>query len=452
MLQPFLTPFFPNYRLALLVPRLSYAGIFHTIAKVVFNKRFGDDPTDPYYPPPPAPPEELLRVHRYQSRAMKLDPNTILDESGIDAGTFIYGIQENYLGSCNSIGGFSRRTLEEILEDVCFCAEALSEGDIFLGGYASHGNFSGDIGAGISRVTSWSWSTRGEPHLGDGVLRQEDIATQVVVRSMALGLPSPVKRDNSSSGGFSRGGPYGSQSENGGRNGNAWAWAKMYYPMGLRLWKVKEETEGVVELWEGRVREGLGLNNAVSSASSLSARPASMIRFTKAELVLERLPYMAKIAKGKTGGAGISTGVVGAERWPTTGTNPFGHNTYNSLTANSLAHTRASPAIIHSLERATAFCGIRAQPSPQTEVETELEDDETEGDTLAIPSQNLMSLFDNDEEISDRLLMPPPPVSAVKNNGKSIGKSVGGQAIGTVGLGVGALVLEEDDIEDDDAW
>lgn len=379
---------------------------------------------------------------------MKLDPNTILDESGVDAGTFIYGVQENYLASCNS-----RKTLEGILEDVCFCAEGLSEGDIFLGGYANHGNFSGDIGAGVSRVANWSWSTRGEPHLGDGVLRQEDIATQVVVRSMALGLPSPVRRDNLSSDGIFRG-RYGSQSENGVRNGNSWAWAKMHYPMGLRLWRVKEETEGVIELWEGRVREGLGLVNAVGSVSSLGARPVSMIGFTKAELVLERLPYMAKIAKGKTGGAGVSTGVAGTGKWPTTSTNPSSYNTYNPLVAKSPAHTRASPAIIHSLERVTAFYGIRAHSSSQTEAEPELEDDETEGDVLAIPSQNPMSLLDNSEEFFDYSLMPPPPpASAGKSNRKLAGKGVGSEAVGTIGLGVGALVLEEDDIEDDDdAW
>lgn len=382
---------------------------------------------------------------------MKLDPNTILDESGVDAGTFIYGVQENYLASCNSLG-VSRKTLEEVLEDVCFCAEGLSEGDVFLGGYANHGNFSGDIGAGISRLTSWSWSTRGEHHLGDGVLRQEDIAAQVVVRSMALGLPSPVKRDNISSDNFSRG-RYGSQGESGSKNGNVWPWAKMYYPMGLRLWRVKEETEGIIELWEGRVREGLGLSNAVGSASILSAKPVSMIGFTKAELVLERLPYMAKIAKGKTRGAEVSTMVAGAGKWPTSSTHPSGYNTYNSLPAKSPAHTRATPAVIHSLERVTAFCGIRAQPSSQAEVGPEPDDDETEGDTLAIPSQNPMSLFDNDEEILDRSLMPPPPpASGGKGKWKSTEKGVSGEAVGTIGLGVGALVLEEDDIEDDDNW
>ena len=81
---------------------------------------------------------------------MKLDPNTILDESGVEAGMFVYGVQENYLGSFSNGG---KKTLEEVLEDVCFCAEALSEADLLLGGGGRCG-FSGDLAGGIARANA----------------------------------------------------------------------------------------------------------------------------------------------------------------------------------------------------------------------------------------------------------------------------------------------------------
>ncbi|KAF8426243.1 Rad17 cell cycle checkpoint protein-domain-containing protein [Tirmania nivea] len=411
--------------LTLLHPRLSTLGIFHSIGKVVYNKRYGDDPSDPYFPPPPTPPPELRSTHRYHSRAMKLDPNTILDESGVEAEMFVYGVQENYLGSFSNGG---KKTLEEVLEDVCFCAEALSEADLLLGGGSVGSRISGDLGSGIARVNiTWGGGSWGSNGGGEGVLRQEDIATQVMVRSMALGLPSPVKRDTSVGNGYSRGGKLG---QNGDGSGAGRGAAQMYYPMGLRLWRVKEEIETVVELWEGRLRSGKGLGG-VSGATAGDGEMMPVVGLTRRELVLERLPFMTKIARGKsTATAG------GAVKW--------GSNTGNGTqqrTTKAHSTPKASQGIIRSLEQITTFRGISVLPTT-AEPEPELESEE-EGGGIAGPLFGL----DEDEDGCDWVLMPPPPVLP-KGTG---GGNRGSDKEDSIGLGEGmdGLVLVEDDIIDD---
>ncbi|KAF8455700.1 Rad17 cell cycle checkpoint protein-domain-containing protein [Terfezia claveryi] len=401
--------------LTLLQPRLSTFGIFHSIGKVVYNKRYGDDPSDPYFPPPPTPPLELKGTHRYHTRAMKLDPNTILDESGVEAGLFLYGVQENYLGSFSNGG---KKALEEVLEDVCFCAEALSEADLLLGGSGGGGGFPGDLAGGIARVNAtWGGGSAGYNEGGEGVLRQEDIATQVVVRSMALGLPSPVKRDTF----------FG---QNGNGSGTGRGGTQMYYPLGLRLWRVKEEIESVVEVWEGRLRDGKGLG-CTSGAGAVDGGMMPVAGLTRAELVLERLPFMAKIARGNStasaGGAAIWGGHMG--------------NGTQQRAAKANSTLKVYQRVIRSLEQVTTFRGISVQP---TTAEPEQSDEEHDGGIGG-------SLFglDEDEGVGGRALMPPP---AVPQKGPGSGKHGSGKEdVGLSGLGegVGGLVLVEDDIVDD---
>ena len=349
---------------------------------------------------------------------MKLDPNTILDESGVEAGIFVYGVQENYLGSFSSGG---KKSLEEVLEDVCFCAEGLSEADLLLGGGCGRGGFSGDLGGGIARVNAtWGGGAWGYNEGGEGMLRQEDIATQVVVRSMALGLPSPVKRDISAGNGYSRGGKFGNGSA--GRGGT-----QMYYPMGLRLWRVKEEIESVIEVWEERVRSGRGVGG-VSVGGGGGGRMMPVAGLTREELVLDRLPFMAKIAKGKP--TATSSGAV---KW--------GNNMANGIqqrTTIANPTLKVSQGIIRSLEQITAFRGIGVQPT----TEPELEDNDEEGGTGG-------SLFGlEDEDGSDKALMPPSPAP---RKGPGSGNRGSGKDVSISGLGdeVSGLVLVEDDIVDD---
>ncbi|RPB24713.1 hypothetical protein L211DRAFT_143880 [Terfezia boudieri ATCC MYA-4762] len=411
--------------LTLLQPRLSTFGIFHSIGKVVYNKRYGDDPSDPYFPPPPTPPLELKSTHRYHTRAMKLDPNTILDESGVEAGMFVYGVQENYLGSFSN---GEKKALEEVLEDVCFCAEALSEGDLLLGSSGGGGGFSGDLAGGIARVNAtWGGGSTGYNEGGEGVLRQDDIATQVVVRSMALGLPSPVKRDTFVGNGYSRGGKF-EQNWNG--SGTGRGGTQMYYPLGLRLWRVKEGIESVIDVWQGRLRDGKGLGYT-SGAGAVDGEMMPVAGLTRAELVLEWLPFMAKIARGKSTATAGGAAIMGSH---------MGNGTQQRA-AKANSTLKVSQGIIRSLEQVTTFRGISVQP---TTAEPEQSDEEDDGgiDTSVFG-------LDEDESAIGRALMPPP---VVPQKGPGSGKhGFGKENVGLSGLGegMGGLALVEDDIVDD---
>lgn len=156
-----------------------------------------------------------------------------MDEAGTDAQTLISGIHENYLGSCNFLGGLSQGThsLEDILDCVNACLEDLSDSDLL----ASPRPYHCTLGAGLGA---------GNHNTGTAVIRQDEISFQVAVRGVLLALPSPAKRDPKDN--------------------------KMFYPTSLRLWRLREEVEGVVDTF-GNTSAG------------------------REEMVLERLPYLRMI-------------------------------------------------------------------------------------------------------------------------------------------------------------
>ncbi|KAI5808187.1 Rad17 cell cycle checkpoint protein-domain-containing protein [Peziza echinospora] len=412
--------------LELLTPRFSTLGIFHSIGKVVYNKRYGDDPADPYYPSPPLPPPQMQSYHRYHKRQMKLNPNTILDDSGVDAGTFIYGIQENYLGGCNTLGGGGNKTLEQVLDDVCFCAEGLSDGDILMGA-SSYSGGGGDLGAGISRAGNWGGNSGyGGNNEGEGVLRQEEICAQIVVRCMALGLPSPVKRDDLVTGnGFSR--------NNGASAGGGWGsgGSKMYYPMGLRLWRSKEEIESGVEMWEGKVRDG----SAGVGSNAGNDGPIAMAGLTRSELVLERLPYMANIARCQLAGDARSS------------SSKSGRGGKDGHGKSSTPPVFPMQSFIRSLEKITIFRGV-GEPS---------EEGSDEGQGLD-PNAGTVGGSEGEEayQQQQRMLMPPPS-SATRHTQQhqrtrdTNTNNHGGNDV-LLNDAVESLVLADDDIEDPDDW
>ncbi|KAF8462052.1 Rad17 cell cycle checkpoint protein-domain-containing protein [Kalaharituber pfeilii] len=418
--------------LAILNPRFSTLGLFHAVGKIVYNKRYGDDTSDPYFPPPPKPPPSLL--HRYHSRAMKLDPNMILDESGVDAEMFIYGVQENYVGSLTMSGGNKGRTIEEVSEDAWFCAEGLSLGDLLLGGCGRYGRgLGGDLGGGVARIGNWGNGNTAGVGGGDGVLRQEEIAAQVVVRTMALGLPSPVKRESvpsSSMSGSGRG-----RFGGGDRGGN-----QMYYPMGLRLWRSKEEIEGLVEMWEGKMREG-----------GVDPGQMAMAGLTRQEIVLERLPFLARIAGGRGVGENvrIRVGQIGKRFMGATGSQYMAKGTQAVSTIGTSSHLRPtlSPALLKSLEQVTVFNGIGGP----VQNEDFVMEDELVSDNDASPSMQ-SRLGEEKDESEDRKLMSPPPKlfgrSGIGRGGD--GGDAGGDVALGIGMGVEGMVLEDDDIEDPD--
>lgn len=160
-----------------------------------------------------------------------------MDEAGTDAQTLISGIHENYLGSCNFLGGLSRHThsLEDVLDCVNDCLTDLSDSDLL----ASPRPYHNTLGAGLGG---------GNYDTGTAGIRQDEISFQVAVRGVMLALPSPAKRDAKDN--------------------------KMFYPTSLRLWRLREDVEGAVDTF-------------TTSATS------------REEMVLERLPYLRMVLRAQ---------------------------------------------------------------------------------------------------------------------------------------------------------
>ncbi|EHK49937.1 uncharacterized protein TrAtP1_007800 [Trichoderma atroviride] len=276
-------------------------GIFHAVGKVVYNKR--DDM--PSNDPAEKLPSYLSQYSRPKASLVSVD--SLIDETGTDTHTFISALHENYVLSCE---GTDPMDLSTPIDYVNECIEYLSlgdllspSGDVFFGG---RGGFGGNFGDSASHV-----------------LRQDEITFQVAVRGMLFSLPNPVKR-------------------------KTWTMQKgsdafkMFYPTSLKLWRTKEEIGGLIDVWSGKILRSeieLPTRNIVDGASifrrnQLSANsnqeqkqankaPASKDRTqredeeeeasdtlpimtlgstSRRELLLERLPYMAHIARcRKTG-------------------------------------------------------------------------------------------------------------------------------------------------------
>lgn len=182
----------------------------------------------------PPPLKSPLATHPWHNRASRVYINTLMDEAGTDAQTLISGIHENYLGSCNFLGGLSRgnHSLEDILDCVNACLEDLSDSDLLASPRPYHCTLGAGLGAG-----NYNTGTAG--------ICQDEISFQVAVRGVLLALPSPVKRDPKDN--------------------------KMFYPTSLRLWRLREEVEGVVDTFRNTPSAG------------------------REEMVLERLPYLRMI-------------------------------------------------------------------------------------------------------------------------------------------------------------
>lgn len=196
-----------------------------------------------------------MSIHPYNSRASRVDINNLIDEAGTDPQTLISALHENYLGSCNFLGGISRQThsLEDLLDCVNHCIGDLSDSDILTSSRAYHKNLG-------------TWNTGGyheafDRFIGTTGIRQDDISFQVAVRGLTMALPSPVKRDFKDN--------------------------KIFYPTSLKLWKSKEKIEGVVDV----VADKLFRLDGYDNHGALGTR--------KVDLVLETLPYLKAIMWGQ---------------------------------------------------------------------------------------------------------------------------------------------------------
>jgi cell cycle checkpoint protein len=214
--------------------RESTYGIFHSIGKVLYNKRYGDDPEDDYHAPPIRPPLSTLPYH---ARAVRTNLDTLIDDTGTDPQTFIQGLHENYLLSCNPGGVPRLPTSDEDVVD-CYngCLDYLSDSDI---------------------LGSRQWNGYNNDDDNSSNIRADEISFHTAVRGIMLSLPSPVKRFVEPKGGAN----------------------KMNYPTSARLWKQKQEVADTVDWFV--------VKNRVISPCAGGVN----------EALLERMPYMALIER-----------------------------------------------------------------------------------------------------------------------------------------------------------
>ena len=267
-------------------------GIFHAVGKVVYNKRDGLRAVDPLVEPPVQPPNHLSHLARPISSPVSVDE--LMGEIGTDTQTFIAALHENYILSCDG---------PSFTDNFNGCIEALSDSDLL--GSVRNGGYRGE-----NRQTG----RNGGAASGGGAtsnLRQDEICFHTAVRGLLFALPHPVKR---------RAFP-----ATVGRRGRGESDAfKMFYPTSLRLWKLAEEIEGLVDSWieasmdPGRLHaesvirlpslpggvETWGNKNSSLTGDSSTTDEKSMSQmiagnWARTEMLLERLPYTIKIEHQK---------------------------------------------------------------------------------------------------------------------------------------------------------
>ena len=252
--------------------RESNFSLFHAVGKVVYNKR--KDPTQLL----PQPPGHMS--DNFRSRMPLIAVEDLFGATGTDTETFIAALHENFVPSCEGAS---------FMDSLNGSFHALSDSDVLasprstgFGVYANH------------RSRSFQGNT-------SETLRQDEICFHLAVSGLLFALPNPVKRPTHPTTGRGAGK----------RDAH-----KMFYPTSMRLARQMEEIGSLVDQWINHLRHGTSRlhkppsNQSISApaltkdtySSSLSNQGApnpmrTSLACTKAELVLERLPYLAVIQK-----------------------------------------------------------------------------------------------------------------------------------------------------------
>lgn len=271
--------------LEIVTQREASLGIFHAVGKVVYNKR--NTVTNSNVEPISQPPDHLPQHARPDGS--QLSVQTLMNETGTDTRTFLAALHENYVLSCEGA------VFTDCLNG---CIDALSDSDLLCS----------ELG-GRFRSTVLRGRANHQGAASDS-LRQDEICFHLAVRGLLFALPSPVKRKIPSTG-------------TAGRNWGKHDVYKMYYPASLRLSRQMEEVESLVDHWASQSGAGMTLSRPVNEGPleySTSAAPRGVAAWnrnssldlgsemesvshrtsmnaTKSELILETLPYVAKIAR-----------------------------------------------------------------------------------------------------------------------------------------------------------
>lgn len=262
--------------LALISQRETSLGIFHAVGKVVYNKR--EDPSLTDSPKPPSPPAYML--HHDRPKISQVSVNDLIDEAGTDAQTFISTLHENYVLSCNG------PSFTEYLDG---CMEALSDSDLL------------SVNRRGSRKPHVSNFASTNVNVGVDTLRQNEISYQIAARGILFALPYPVKRQLSTRVGTVRRDPH-----------------RMFFSPALRCARSAEESQSFVDMWANKLltrsaepSRSRGLSNrfALDKAQTEQKRAGcnrgdvqdfSTTMIARNELLLDQLPYMAKICFEET--------------------------------------------------------------------------------------------------------------------------------------------------------
>ncbi|KAI9720756.1 MAG: Cell cycle checkpoint protein rad17 [Chrysothrix sp. TS-e1954] len=254
--------------------RESTLGLFHAVGKVVYNKRNEESFSDSTAQSPNPDTANLSRP------ALTLDLDSLLDSTGTDPSTFLSALHENYLPSCVSPSNDSEATLTSIVS----CLDALTDGDV---------------------LGSFSTSRFGSRTAAEG-LRQDELAFHTAVRGIMHALPWPVKRESVAA----------KSAANGKDKREV---HKMFYPTSLKLWRRRDELQQSIDLFitkslDGRLATSLPAREYTRSAAAEISQPGRMpvpskvtrplsnetetvihTSISRSEMLLERLPYLARI-------------------------------------------------------------------------------------------------------------------------------------------------------------
>ena len=350
--------------LEVVTQRESTMGLFHAVAKVVYNKRddFADDGAAGE---PPTPPPHHLSRH-VRPRIAQVSADQLIDETGTDVETFIAGLHENFVLSCEG---------HSFADNLDGCIEALSDSDV-LG--SSRGARFGSSGGHGNRIF------QGAP---SDILRRDEICFHVAVRGLLFALPDPVKRRTHPMPGGS-----------GGKDTY-----KMFYPASLRLSGKMEKIDGLVGQWTDRLQ-----------ASSVTSRRA-IGNYGRQYI------HLASIRE-------MQPSKLNAEDWSRPGDGgpePFRTSlgcTRKELTVDSLPYItkierfHAGSTLLHALETITQFNSITPPGDQALEGEDDGEgapvrdwktDDPVEGNPIgSMPRASLQKTVGPAREAASSLMLP----------------------------------------------
>ena len=261
-----------------MVQREPVLDMFHSVGKVIYNKRLQEharcSPIDQHQQPP-----QYLMQHSRPHKS-EVSSEELMSSMGTDVETFVASLHENYVPSC---------TGENFIDTINGCIENLSAADIL----SSNLNYS------TNRSNMQFRKQNGNENV-DG-LKQDEFVFQTAVRGMLFALPYPVER-----GKFSQKG-----------NPRVRDPFKMAYPVSLRLWRQISDMEAIIGSWYYIIALGaqsrdavLELGGAVHQRSNKRSQSednqneqafvspwiiAPCNAVDRSEMILNYLPYLARI-------------------------------------------------------------------------------------------------------------------------------------------------------------